>query len=346
MIDISSAVRGRKPRGKHSANGECLILLYHRVCTVATDPLLLCVSPSHFAEQLEVLRSRHHPISLTRLVEGIRDNTIPDRSVVVTFDDGYLDNLEHAKPLLERFNIPATIFVASGYVGASREFWWDELDRILLQPGDLPKSLRMRINGSVCEQFLGNDALDTDGSFDGRRRWNVEQDDLSAREGLFRRLQHTLRPLDEKHRLRVLNDLIEWAGAASQPRESHRALTADELTSLASGGLIEIGGHTVTHPVLSTLPASVQRDEIVRGKARLESILGKPIVSFSYPFGSRDDYRTATVRIVKKAGFRCACSNFVGRAARRSDAYQLPRSIVRDWDGDAFARRLAEWSAA
>ena len=320
VIDIRSAVRGRKPRGKHSADGECLILLYHRVCTLATDPLLLCVSEKHFAEQLDVLRSRYRPISLSRLVEGMRDNAVRDRSVVVTFDDGYLDILQHAKPLLERFDIPATVFVASGYVGASHEFWWDELDRILLQPGDLPKSLRVRINGSLCEHFLGNDALDTDGSFERRRRWNVEREDLSPRECLFRRLQQTLRPLDERHRRRVLNDLIEWAGTARQPRESHRALTADDLTRLGSDNLIEIGGHTATHPKLPGLDAGQAEREIVGSKAQLEDRVGAPVRTFAYPFGAYDH---ATLELVR-THYDGACTAKLA-AARPGDPHRVSR---------------------
>ncbi|MCH7873212.1 MAG: polysaccharide deacetylase family protein, partial [Planctomycetes bacterium] len=269
MIDIKNPVQARRRRGKGSAGGQGLILLYHRVCSLDSDPLLLCVSPGHFAEHLDILRRQYHPISLRELVDAIRDDAVPRDSVVVTFDDGYLDNLEQAKPLLERFDIPATVFVASGYVGGQREFWWDELDRLLLQAGDLPKSLRVRINGTVCEQFMGEDALDSAASLRKRRAWNVEQDDLSLREGLFRRLQTELRTLDDACRQRVLSELITWAGTKPEPRGSHRAMSTDDLLELTAGGLVEVGGHTVTHPVLSTLRRSAQRDEIASGKTKL-----------------------------------------------------------------------------
>jgi peptidoglycan/xylan/chitin deacetylase (PgdA/CDA1 family) len=75
--------------------------------------------------------------------------------VVITFDDGYADNLHNAKPLLERYDIPATVFVTTGHIGHEREFWGDELDRLLLQPSTLPELLGLSINGSPYQWELG-----------------------------------------------------------------------------------------------------------------------------------------------------------------------------------------------
>jgi peptidoglycan/xylan/chitin deacetylase (PgdA/CDA1 family) len=99
----------------------------------------------------------------------------------------------------------------------------------------------------------------------------------------------------------------------------------------------------VTHPVLSALSFDVQRTEVTRSKQHLEAILGRPVTSFSYPFGGRGDYSADTVKLVKEAGFECACSNFPGYVQWDTDPYQLPRFIVRDWDGDEFTQRLAGW---
>lgn len=125
---------------KQLASSKGLILMYHRVADVDVDPWALSVSPQHFDEQLEVLKSHYHPLSLQQLVQAHKQHNIPKRAVAITFDDGYADNLLQAKPILERHNIPATVFVITGTLGNSDEFWWDALERLLLQPGACPSS--------------------------------------------------------------------------------------------------------------------------------------------------------------------------------------------------------------
>src|SRR5262245_22040769 len=109
------------------AGRRALILMYHRVAEPPMDPWYLSVSPRHFAEQLDVLRQHARLLRVDQLSRALRDGDVPDRSVVVTFDDGYADNLRTAKSLLELYNVPATVFLTTGYIGQDREFWWDEL---------------------------------------------------------------------------------------------------------------------------------------------------------------------------------------------------------------------------
>jgi peptidoglycan/xylan/chitin deacetylase (PgdA/CDA1 family) len=108
--------------------------------------------------------------------------------------------------------------------------------------------------------------------------------------------------------------------------------------------LIDIGAHTVTHARLSSLPPEQQCREITESKRALEERLGHPVASFSYPFGNHADYTADTVRLVREAGFDHACSNFGGAVRRRTARrFELNRVLVRDWDGDEFARRLREY---
>ena len=121
---------------------------------------------------------------------------ISRRSIVITFDDGYADNLYNAKPLLERYKIPATVFVTSGHIYAQEEFWWDELDRVLLQPGTLPETLCLKINGRTIRWELGKDADYSFESFKRYMNWNVlEQDNPTARHRIYRELCKLIRPL-------------------------------------------------------------------------------------------------------------------------------------------------------
>jgi peptidoglycan/xylan/chitin deacetylase (PgdA/CDA1 family) len=321
-----------------------LILLYHRVIELPSDPQWLCVAPGHFAEHLRILQKHTNPLRLEQLVQALQDKNIPRRSVVVTFDDGYADNLINAKPLLEQYNIPATVFITTGYIGSKREFWWDELDRLLLQNGTLPETLRLRVKGNSYQWELGEAAHYSMDYWERNRGWHVEEKhNPSGRQGLYRSLGTLLRSLADKERQNVLNELQAWCGADSINRPTHRTLSSEEVISLADGGLVEIGAHSVTHPVFSAIAADAQRSEIQESKTHLEKILGHPVTSFAYPFGTRDDYKAETVAHVREVGFSCSCSNFVNVVRQGTDLFQLPRCLVRDWDGEEFARRVGEW---
>ena len=321
-----------------------LILLYHRVAELPTDPQLLAVTPAHFGEHLEVLRRRARPLSLEQLHGRLGDGGIPRRSVVLTFDDGYADNAENAEPLLGRHDVPATVFVTAGAVRAAREFWWDDLERLLLLPGTLPETLELEIEGRVERFLLGASARYAEADFRRHRSWNAFHDsDPTPRHTAYRSLCQCLRPLPASSRRRVLDELVRQAAAAPGGRPDNRALSPEEVARLGAGGLVEVGAHTTSHPVLSALPPEDQRREIEESRARLEELRGGPVTSFAYPFGMRPDYTPETVAIVCEAGFARACSNFVGLVRPGTDPFQLPRVVVRDWDGDGFAQRLDEW---
>lgn len=318
-----------------------IVLLYHRVGESASDPFHLSVTPRHFAEHLEVLRKLGRPVSLQQFVRALQSGERPRRAVVVTFDDGYADNLHNARPLLERFDIPATVFVATGHIEDKREFWWDELDRLLLQPGTLPETLCIEAGGRIYEWNLSEAADYSEEAYLRGRDWNCympEADDPGPRQRLYRALHGVLRPLPPEERQRVIGQLLTWAGKGAAGRPTHRALSLNEVSDLVSDGLIEVGAHTVTHPVLSALPADAQEDEIRQSKIRLEQILNRPVNAFSYPFGGPSDYTAETMAAVRGAGFDCACSTLGEVVRHRADLFQLPRFTIQDCDGERFSR--------
>src|ERR671912_1837193 len=179
-----------------------LILLYHRVAELRLDPWFLSVTPRNFAEHLEVLQRYAHPISLQRLFQGLLEGGLPERAVAVTFDDGYADNLHDAKPLLARYEVPATVFLATGFIGQKREFWWDELDRLLLQPGTLPERVRLRVDGETYEWELGEAAEYTREDFQCHRGWKAWTESQTPRQQLYTALYDLLRPLGAAERRR------------------------------------------------------------------------------------------------------------------------------------------------
>ena len=316
-----------------------LILMYHRVAEIDSDPWGLCVSPRRFSEQMEVLREYGTPLGLSRYVQALDSGSPPRRPIVVTFDDGYIDNLSHAIPLLERHEVPATIFLVSGAIGLRREFWWDELERVVLQPGRLPRDLGLRIGGNVQSWSLqGATDYDSD-AFRSHRGWRVlTQDDPTRRHSLYRSLYFLLQPLAEHERLGVMDDLLAWASRKPTVRPEYRPVSVEEAVTLGEADLVEIGAHTVTHSLLSALPPSEQYLEIQRSKENLEELLGRPVDHFSYPYGG---LTSETVALVRENGFSCAVTTAGVPVERGADLFQLPRVQVEDWNGDEFAKWLS-----
>jgi peptidoglycan/xylan/chitin deacetylase (PgdA/CDA1 family) len=323
---------------------NALILLYHRVTELPLDPQLLCVTPQHFKEHLEILRKHYLPKSLKDLIGAYQNKSIPNRAVVITFDDGYADNLYNAKPLLERFDFPATVFVTTGYLGQERQFWWDETERLFLLPGTIPKKLSLEINGHIYQWDLGQASHFSDTEYKDYRRWNIlEKKNPHIRHRLYREIYQLLWNLSPDQRQRKLDEVLVWAGLDTVGRPDYRSLSGEEVSRLAEGGLLEVGAHTVTHAVLARLSIDCQRQEIQNSKARLEGILNKTIESFSYPYGSRNDYSQDTVSLVRESGFNCACSNFEGLVCQDSGQFELPRVLIRDWGAAEFESRIKKW---
>jgi peptidoglycan/xylan/chitin deacetylase (PgdA/CDA1 family) len=343
MTRMKGNVQGTVATSRTEVGAGTLILLYHRVTTLLGDPQLLSVTPEHFAEHLQVLKRHARPVSLHTLAEGLRNGYMPSRSFAVTFDDGYADNLEQALPLLEAADVPATAFVVTGYMEGQRELWWDELEHILFDTECLPPDLSLHLSYGQYDFHLADATVQ---SVEARRRhraWNVlDKCDPTGRHRLYRELFDLLRPMQHGQRREVLDALLNWSGQQALIRPSHRVLSTDQVAALADSGLVDVGAHTVTHPLLSSLPVQDQRSEIVESKCDLETVTGRSVTAFSYPFGTRHDYTQETVALVRVAGFGIAVANRRGMVRTGTDPFQLPRVLVRDWDADTLLRHLME----
>lgn len=327
----------RRLKKRFSPRG--LILMYHRVAEVNSDPWGMCVSPRHFAEHLEVLTKHGSVARLQQMVQALEDGNLPRQGIAVTFDDGYADNLHNGKPLLEHYHIPVTVFLTTGGLGQKRGFWWDELDRLLLQTDPLPETLRLTINGHTHTWKLGQTAPLNE-NYLRYRSWKAWEEAPTTHHAVYCTLWQLLSVVSENERQQVLAELTAWAGVTPPGHPAQPLLSTEEIVALAQGDLVEIGAHTVTHPLLSALPVSSQREEIQQSKDCLEEIVSHPVVSFAFPYGN---YSAETVSIVCEAGFRCACSTAGDIVRDSSSCFQLPRVQVLDWDGEVFARQLSEW---
>jgi peptidoglycan/xylan/chitin deacetylase (PgdA/CDA1 family) len=291
-----------------------VILLYHRVAEPSLDPFELAVSERQFREHLDVLETLGRVLPLEELVFGAAggDGT----HFAVTFDDGYHDNLAAAAPVLAQHGVPATVFVATAFVGGE-PFWWDELAQLVLGAEPAVESVELDIGTT-------------------RRSWSLAADD---REASFHEIWSHLQQLGDADRRRALELLRDVFHVAAHP--DGRSLTVDELDELAAVKPISVGAHTCTHPVLRGLTTDEARDEIHRSKRWLEERLGRPVRAFSYPFGGRQHYGAAAVELVREAGFELACSAEPGTVPWNPDAFQLPRVIVGAWDGDVLEATLS-----
>jgi peptidoglycan/xylan/chitin deacetylase (PgdA/CDA1 family) len=335
VISLESGPPPGTPPDRSRPGG--IILMYHRIANITSDPWSLAVDPAHFAEQMDCLRKEFVVVPLARVREETANGSLARGAVAVTFDDGYADNLSLARPILERFEIPATVFVTTGALGASGELWWDELDRILLQPGRLPETLDLPIGGERFEALLGPAV--SYGAEEARRHrpWRFGRRPPGPRQIVYGRLWDRLFSLDSLGRRRAMDSLRHWAGAGEQARPSHRTLRPDEALQLEVAGLIELGAHTVSHPALSRLPADAQRIEIEASASALEKILHRRPRSFAYPFG---DFDEGTPNLLREAGFREAVTTAGTGIEPAADPLLLPRIQVCDWEGDEFAGRL------
>jgi peptidoglycan/xylan/chitin deacetylase (PgdA/CDA1 family) len=308
--------------------------MYHRIADNPADFFNLSVSPARFEEQLQVLRKTRYPLPLTDFVRNFMAGTLPSNAVALTFDDGYVDNLVAAKPRLAAADVAATVFLITGFIDGSKPFLSDELARLfLVEKG--PHHFALMVGGEPMHFDFGSEspACSDAGipAASGTRR----------REGLNKMAQ-ALRSLAYEERELVMDELRSIFAGRDYRSSLGRAMTSNEVRELVADGLVTIGAHTVTHPMLTGLEDATCYREISDSKLACEAIIGAPAKSFAYPFG---DFDAKAREAVKTAGFTLACSTKEGPAFTTSDIFALPRIHVSNWDGDAFEQALRSASA-
>ena len=325
----TAALRRRADRG--------VILLYHRVAGPRLDPLELDVTPEHFAAQLAVLARDAAVLPLDEFEDRRRSGTLPPRATAITFDDGYADNLHAATLALAAAGLPATVFVTTGMTGANREFWWDDLERIAF--GE--RHLAPPVPGLALAWTAADGAPCAAGA------WRLLSGTApTLRHRLYRELFLHVRALAPGEREAQIAALRAWAGVPETARPSHRTMTRDELLALAAVPGLSLAAHTVTHPVLKSLPLAEQRRELAESGAQLAAWLGHPVRAVAYPFGTVHDVSADSWRAARDAGFDFALVNEPRTAWRWTSRWELPRFLVRDWDASEFASQLAAWRHA
>jgi peptidoglycan/xylan/chitin deacetylase (PgdA/CDA1 family) len=286
----------------HGSRAALLVLTYHRVLETA-DPMYPGEPDrARFSEQMALVRKVFNVLDLEEAVRRLQAGTLPSRAACITFDDGYANNFSVAAPVLTQLGIPATVFVATGFLDGGR-MWNDTVIEAVRHAGD---TLDLTAEG------LGVHSLDG---------WASRRRTVNSLLGALKYL--------------VLEDRVVMAervaAASGAPLPVGPMMNAAQVRSLAAMG-IGIGAHTVRHPILARLSDDAARREIFDSRRRLQEITGTPVRMFAYPNGRPgQDYGPQHAEMVRDAGFTGAVTTAWGAARMGIDSFQIPR--IAPWYG-------------
>ncbi len=288
--------------GKIFANNKLSILIYHQVF-VEKDAMRPSEPDAEtFTWQMWLISKHFTPLSITDALKHLEQDTLPANAICVTFDDGYINNLEIAAPILQRFNIPATVYIATAF-SYGENMWNDRLIDLVSSPQLQSLNLNSINEGTI------------------------ELTDVEERNKAAQYLIGKIKYLPIEERKCTITQLYLTNSIAEQPR---KMMSADQVKQLHSMG-IEIGAHTVDHPILKVLNEVEQSQQISNSKKVLEQWLGEKVKGFAYPNGKLGvDYDKCTRDIVEQQGFEYAVSTNWGASTDKTDKYQLNRFTP--WD--------------
>jgi len=303
---ISAALRVWRRRGFR-------VLMYHHVLA-EEDRFLPGISRKIFSRQINYLRRAYRIMDLGEMVKLLRaGRSLPARSLALTFDDGYEDFYDQAFPLLKSLRIPATVFVAAGFIDTDLVPWTDELRTLFRKTAQ--RSLEIE-----------------DGD---RKRYAWSDDDGKLR--ALRRVKERLKALPEGERITLYREIKSRLKA--EPGGETRILSRHQIREMAESG-ISFGGHTLNHVILTRVSPEEARGEITRSKSVLEEITGKPVEGFCYPNGEAGDFNEEIKGLVRGAGYSYACATLEGINSVETDLFELRRMWTSEDSLPLFAARL------
>lgn len=298
------------------------VLTYHRVLAPGEargcNPALISATPAVFDRQMRYLAARCRAVSVWQLLDALRGRgPLPERAVLITFDDACRDFGEVAWPILRRHGLPALVFVPTAFPGdPARAFWWERLYRA----------------------FTGTPRVELFDPYFGKLPLGTPK----ARAASLRFVQRVLKATPHAEAMRQVDRLCRGLGEAAVPPAE--VLGWDAVRRLAREG-VAFGAHTRTHPALTQLPLEEARAEIEQSRDDLARELGRSAPVFAYPFGDHDD---RLARLVRDAGFELALTCLDGHNAWPfSDPWRLRRTnVTRRTTPLIFRARLTGWGAS
>lgn len=296
-----------------SGGGRLSVLIFHRVLARKDELHVDLPDVAQFNRILSWLRSWFNVLALDEAVSQWKAGTLPPRAAAITFDDGYADNLTQAVPVLRRHGMSACFFIATGYLDGGR-MWNDTV----------AEAVRACPQGTLDLADLGLGVYELKDMHD-RRRTVLE---------LLPRIKH-LPGLQRQS----LADQIGQRVAIPLP--SDLMLTTGQLKALRNAGM-QIGAHTVSHPILTRLDPKAAQEELANSKQHLEDILKEPVDLFAYPNGVPDqDYSAVHANMALELGFTAAFTTSPGAVRSGSSAYELPRFTPWDHTPTRYGIRMA-----
>ncbi|ABQ26515.1 polysaccharide deacetylase [Geotalea uraniireducens Rf4] len=290
---------------------RAFVLMYHRILPSAENQAYyvqpgMFVTTVTFEQQVAYVRDHFEVVFLDDLVKRALKGAHIGRHCALTFDDGWRDNYTEAFPVLERYRVPATIFLSTGFVGTPRTFWPEELCHYL-----------ERIDLGT---FAGIGAPPSWSRFTGM----IGRFKCHGREWFLDRSIETLKAFAPSDREGILNYLRSMLGAEPVPRQM---LSWEEAREMVHSGLVRFGAHTVNHELLDQLPLHRARDEISLSRSEIERRLEQKVTTFAYPNGNHSE---AVRRIVEEGGFDAAVTTRKGFLRRGVSFLEIPRIALHE----------------
>ena len=300
-----------------AGKARLVILIYHRILE-RPDPLMSSEPDiASFRWQMEALASNFHVLALGDALDKLRSGTLPQRAVCITFDDGYRSTHDRALPILKQLGLRATVFITTRHLDGSN--MWN--DRIMHAIRTMPDGV-LNLRDAGLGQYLLSAASD--------------------RASIATSLIGGAKYMSSADRMALTTRIESLAGL---PLQDGLMLSEQMVKNLINNGF-DVGGHTVTHPILAKLDDSLAQHEIVQCKLELEAITGRPVRFFAYPNGKVGiDYDERHVQMAKQAGYEAAFITTIGSVSTTTDLFQVPRG--RPWDKSSllFQLRIVRWLA-
>lgn len=294
--------------------GRLFILIYHRVLD-EKDPMRKSeLDVTEFQTQMELLSRHFNVFPLSQGIQHLKEGTLPERAVSITFDDGYRDNYNNALPVLESLGISATFFVATGFLSRGR-MWNDTVIETF-------RSTRKEV---VSMPDIGLHDV---------RLLNQESRADAAEQAI-----HAIKHLPFDERARWVNEISQLASGLPDDL----MMDIEQVHDMHCRGM-EIGAHTVNHPILAKLDDEMALQEIQQGKTELEDIVQAPVKLFAYPNGKYGiDYTERDMRLVEQCGFDAAVSTNPGASDATENLFALRRFTPWDKTPIRFMLRMIQY---
>jgi peptidoglycan/xylan/chitin deacetylase (PgdA/CDA1 family)/CelD/BcsL family acetyltransferase involved in cellulose biosynthesis len=313
-LSVARAGRGPGLALKRRTESAARILCYHRVNN-EQDPFFPATTTELFEKEMRFIARHYKVVSLSRLIEHL-ETGVPETVLAITFDDGYQDNYQNAFPILQRYGLPATIFLTTGAIDSREPLWFERLAYAL--------------------KTTTHEHIDLEIDLPRRFWLRTEAERLACNGALFR----LLRSLPDLERRQWLVYILEQLGGGAEERRD-RMLTWDQVRRMNRRG-VSFGAHTVSHPFISKLSPDRLTWELSTCKQRIQEELQEPVDYFAYPNGKQEDFTDGVKDAIRGVGYQAAFTTIWGLNSPGSDRMELHRGGPWETDVALFAYKL-DW---